>query len=247
MELDMSLRKIFVAAALGFAVVAPAGAQTLQNQAGTAYFAPSIGLFATLGNNLFGMLVTGQFSDGQSFSGQWGDLGGGVTGVTFAGRFQLTLGGTSNTFSSPFTLTVYGSANRLSNLTLSGATGPVIFDRTFGGAVGTTNSATGRDFSFVGTDSWNTLITYSNAVQLVGTAAPVGDVFESVNINFRTGGGFQGSNAGRSVQFYQDVDNVITGGTILPVPEPNALLLTATGAGAMLVTMRRRKLKEARA
>jgi hypothetical protein len=246
MELDMSFRNILAVSALGLAVVAPVGAQTLQNQAGTAYFAPNIGNFSTLGNNMFGMLVTGQFSDGQSFSGQWADLGGGVTGVSF-GRFRLTLGATSNTFNIPFTLTVFGNTNFLQNLTLSGATGPVIFDRTFGGAAGTVNSNSGTDFQFVGADSWNTLVTYRNAVQMVGSAAPVGDVFETVNINFRTGGGLQGSNAGRSVQFYQDVDNVITGGLILPVPEPNALLLTAAGAGVTLVGARRRKAKKAMA
>jgi hypothetical protein len=247
MELDMSFSKNLAVAILGFAVVAPARAQTLQNQAGTAYYAPSIGNFQTLGNQVYGMLVTGRFSDGQSFSAQWADLGGGVTGVNFAGRFRMTIGATTDTRFNPFTLTVYGNTNFLNTLTLSGATGPVIFDRTFGGVNGTTNSNSGRDFGFVGADSWNTLITYRNAVQLVGTTAPVGDVFETVSINFRTGGGVQGSNAGRSLQFYQDVDNVITGGLILPVPEPNALLLTAAGAGATLVGVRRRKAKEATA
>jgi hypothetical protein len=240
MELDMSLRSTLTVAAFSLAVAAPVGAQTLQNQAGTAYFAPTIGNFQTFGTQVLGMLVTGQFSDGQSFSAQWADLGGGVTGVNFAGRFRMTIGATTDTRFNPFTLTVFGNANYLSTLTLSGATGPVIFDRTFGGVNGTTNSNSGRDFAFVGTDSWNTLVTYSNAVQLVGTNAPVGDVFETVSVNFRTGGGVRGSNAGRSLQFYQDVDNVITGGLILPVPEPDAFLLTAAGAGVMMVGVRRR-------
>ena len=129
----MSLIKSVTLAAAALFVTVPLHAQTLTTNTGTAYYAPSIGNFATLGNNLFGMLVTGRFSDGQTFSANWADLGGGVTGVNFAGRFSMTIGATTNTFGNPFSLTVFGAGNTLQLLTLSGAPGPVIFDRTFGG------------------------------------------------------------------------------------------------------------------
>lgn len=226
-----------------FAAVAPVGAQTLQTQAGTTYYAPSIGNFATLGNNLFGMLVTGRFSDGQTFSANWADLGGGNTGVSFAGRFSMTLGATTNTFGNPFSLTVFGNGNTLQSLTLSGASGPVIFDRTFGGVEGTVTSANGNDLAYYQTDSWNTLVTYRNAVQLVGSTGPIGDIWETLILEFRTG--LTGTNAGRTIRFSQDLDNVITSGLLLPVPEPDALLLTAAGLSMVLVLGRRRRLSAA--
>jgi PEP-CTERM motif len=232
-------RKTITAFLIGFAVVAPVRAQTFQTQAGIAYYAPLIGNFSTMGGDLLGMLVTGRFADGQSFAGNWANLGGGVSGVSFA-RFTLTMNTASNSWDTPFRLTVFGSSNTLSALELSGASGPVIFDRTFGGVGGTVNSNSGRDLLYVGGDSWNSLVTYANAVQMVGTSSPVGDVFETVRIEFRTG--VQGSAGGRSVQFYQDVDNIVTGGLILPVPEPSTFLLTAAGLGAaMLLSVRRRR------
>ncbi len=227
-------------------VAAPAGAQTLQNVAGTQYYAPSIGNFSTLGSDLFGLLVSGRFSDGQTFSANWGNLGGGLSGVDFAGRFRLAIGTTTNTWGNPFTLTVFGAANTMQALTLSGASGPVIFDRTFGGATGTAESQLGRDFAFSGmSDSWNTLITYRNAVSMVGTVTPVGDIYETMVIEFRNG--LTGTSTGRNVRFTQDFDNVITGGLLLPVPEPDARLLSAVGLTLGLLLVRRRKLAELRA
>lgn len=242
-EQDMFLRKFIATATLAYIAVAPAGAQTLQNQAGLAYYAPSIGNFSTLGSDMFGMLVTGKFSDGQTFSANWGTLGGGLTGVNFGGRFSLTIGAATNTYGNPFTLTVFGTSNTLQSLTLSGASGPVIFDRTFGGLAGTPGSSSGWDFQYTGADPFNTLVTYKNAVQLVGSIGPVGDVFETLQIDFRTA--FVGTNSGRRLDFFQDVDNVIVGGYILPVPEPDGRLLTAAGLSFGFLALRRRRLVQA--
>jgi hypothetical protein len=240
----MSLRKaVAVAAAIVIGAV-PTRAQTLQQSAGQAYYAPSIGNFSTLGSDVLGMLVTGRFSDGQTFSANWGTLAGGLTGVQFAGRFSLTIGATTNTFGNPFSLTVFGTGNTLQQLTLSGAAGPVVFDRTFGGAVGTLNSATGSDVTFYQTDSWNTLVTYKNAVQLTGSTGPVGDLWETIIFDFRLG--LTGTSAGRTIRFSQDVDNVITGGLLLPVPEPNMLLMTAAGLSFSFLMIRRRRLAAVR-
>jgi hypothetical protein len=226
--LVMNLRQTVITLTGMAAIAAPVAAQTRQVAAGTPYVAPSIGNFSTLGNNLFGMLVTGRFSDGSSFTQSWAALSAGQTGVNVAGRFGLTIGATANTFNSPFTLTV-AAGQTLSSLILSGATGPVIFDRTFTGT-GTPTSASGTDFAFVGTsDVWNTLVTYRNAVLLAGSSGPVGDIFETVQVDFRTGGGVSGGTSGRSLQFVQDVDNVILGGSIIATPEPSAVLLTAAG------------------
>ena len=239
-DVSMSVRKSVQLTIAALTLAAPLHAQTLQNVSGTAYYAPSIGNFSTLGNNLFGMLVTGRFSDGQVFSGNWADLGGGQTGVQFAGRFSMTLGATTNTFGNPFSLTVFGSGNTLQSLTLSGASGPVIFDRTFGGVEGTVTSMNGSDLAYYQTDSWNTLVTYQNTVQLVGSTGPIGDLWETIILDFRLG--LTGSNAGRTIRFSQDVDNVITSGLLLPVPEPDALLLTAAGLSMGMVLIRRRRL-----
>ena len=242
-EQDMFSRKFFATATLACIAVAPVGAQTLQNQAGLAYYAPSIGNFSTLGTDLFGMMVSGTFSDGQTFTGNWVNLGGGLTGVNFTGRFSLTIGAATNTFGNPFSLTVFGTANTLKSLTLSGASGPVVFDRTFGGAAGTPGSSSGYDFAYSAADPFNTLVTYKNAVQLVGSIGPVGDVFESLQIDFRTA--FVGTNSGRRLDFFQDVDNVIVGGYILPVPEPDGRLLTAAGLSFGFLALRRRRLVQA--
>jgi hypothetical protein len=238
MELDMKVRHLFAALALSATV---ANAQTLQNAAGIAYYAPSIGRFATLSSNLNGMTVSGTFTDGRVFSAQWANLGGGSSGVVFAGLFSLTMPTDSNSFSTPFNLTVFGTSNFFSKLTLSGATGPVVFDRTFGSTVGTLDSQNGRDFLLTTTDAYNTLVTYRNAVGIVGSSGPVGDIYESMDIEFRTA--IRGTNRGRSLQFYQDLDNVITGGLIMPVPEPSTMLLTATGLTLGLVGVRRRQRK----
>jgi hypothetical protein len=232
----MKVRLLIAAAFVGASVV---NAQTLQNAAGATFYAPSIGRFATLSSNLNGMTVRGTFTDGRSFSAQWADLGSGSSGVTFAGLFSLIMATTADSYSTPFRLTVFGASNHLSNLTLNGSTGPVIFDRTFRGATGTTDSQNGRDFVFTTTDAYNTLVTYSNAVQMVGSAGPLGDIYERLDISFRTA--IQGTSTGQSVRFYQDLDNVITGGLIMPVPEPNSLLLTAAGLTLGLLGIRARR------
>ncbi len=238
---SMTLTKSVRLLAAAFAMAAPAGAQTLQNAVGNAYYAPAIGNFSTLGNDLFGLLISGRFSDGQTFTANWGSIGSGLSGVNFGGRFRLSIGSTTNTWGNPFTLTVFGTANTLQSLTLSGASGPVIFDRTFGNAVGTPQSQLGRDFAFSGmSDAWNTLVTYRNAVQMVGSAGPIGDIYETMIVDFRSG--LTGTAVGRDVRFTQDFDNIITGGLLLPVPEPDALLLTATGLSIGFLGLRRRRL-----
>lgn len=241
----MSFAKSAQAALAAVLISVPAVGQTLQTAAGNPYYAPSIGNYSTLGNDLFGLLISGRFSDGQTFSANWGNVGSGLSGVEFAGRFRLSIGATTNTWGNPFTLIVFGAGNTLQELTLSGASGPVIFDRTFGNAAGTVQSQSGSDFAFSGmSDAWNTLVTYRNAVQMVGSTGPVGDIYETMVIEFRAG--LNGTNAGRNVRFTQDFDNVISGGSLLPVPEPNALHLTATGLTMGFLALRRRRLAAVR-
>jgi hypothetical protein len=236
----MKLSRSLCLVALGAIAAVPARAQTIQTVAGTPFYAPAIGNFSTLGSDLLGLLISGRFSDGQTFTANWADLGGGLSGVNFAGRFRLSIGTTTNTWGNPFTLTVFGAANTLQSLTLSGASGPVIFDRTFGGGSGTVESQLGRDFAFSGTsDLWNTLITYQNAVQMVGSTVAVGDIYETMVIDFRTG--VTGTAGGRNVRFTQDFDNIITNGLLMPVPEPGTFALTALGLSLSVLLVRRRR------
>ena len=237
----MSLRRTAAALVLVGMAASSAQSQILQSVVGGSYTATGIGTSATLGTNLLGMLVTGRFGDGQSFSANWGSLAGGMTGVEFAGRFSLTVGATSDTWSTPFALTVFGSGIRLDALTINGATGPIVFDRSYGGTVGTVASQSGRDFAFAGTaDLWNTLVSYRNPVSMLGSAEPVGDIFETMLVEFRQG--VTGTPGGRVVYFRQDIDHVIDGGLILPVPEPDLRLHTVAGAliGLAVLTRRRR-------
>lgn len=237
----MSLQRTAAVLVLAGMAVSSAQSQILQSVAGGSYSVAAIGNSATLGTNLLGMLVTGRFGDGQSFSAKWGGLAGGLTGVEFAGRFTLTVGAANDTWSTPFALTVFGAGNRLDALTLSGATGPVIFDRSYGGTAGTVASQSGRDFAFAGTaDLWNTLVSYRNPVSLLGSGPPVGDIFETMLIEFRRG--IAGAPAGQVVYFRQDTDHVIDAGLILPVPEPDLRLHTVAGAliGVVVLSRRRR-------
>ena len=229
---------VLVPSLVAAALAAPltAHAQTVVADPGTAYDAPDLTGFQTLGTMMGGMLVRADFSNGGFSDGVWGDLGAGVWGVrTLA--FSLTMGGTSDTFSNPWTLgnTVIGAPLAITRLRLSGAPGGVVFDRATLGT-GTVGSELGADFSFVGAGPGGTVATYRNLVGVSG-AAPVGDVFEALDVLFG-----QGLAAGTSVQFIADTDNIPPGGRGIDpvVPEPSTYLMLGAGLATLGAAARRR-------
>jgi hypothetical protein len=223
-------------------------AQTVTQSLGTQHNAPAIGLFSTLGKNMGGMVVNGVFSDGATFTGTWADLGSGLWGVNFGGRFSVTMAADSNSWSNPFLLRVFGTSNQMTQLTFSGGNNAVVFDRSFGGATGTDSSATGKDFRYltstggIATDSYNTLVTYTNAVALTGQSV-VGDLFERIVIDFRMP--ITGTVSGRQARMNFDVDNVLSGSMLLAVPEPSPVVLLGSGMVFLGVTRTRRHRREA--
>lgn len=222
------------ALAAGLAPLA-AEAQVVNQDAGTQYNASALTGFQTGGNDMGGMAVRVFFSNGGTSNDVWRNLGGGQWGAqTLA--FSLTLGAASDTFTSPWTLTNLAVGGpSIVRMVINGAPGGTVFDRTFGNVFGTEDSALGSDFVFSGAGPVGTVATYRNLVGVEGNA-PVGDLFETLDVSFG-----QGLAGGGSLQYVADTDNVRAGGGVQITPEPSTYALMGAGLGALLVVQRRRR------
>lgn len=221
-----------LAVTLAATLPAAAGAQTVVTDPGVQYNATVLTGFATQGSDMGGMKVTAHFTSGASSSASWADLGGGSWGAQ-TGGFRLSLGGGSDTYSSPWQLLDLSGLG-ISRLEIQGAPGGTVFDMILDPAL-TPGSAAGSAFSILGGDLLGTTAVYRNLVG-IGGAAPLGDLYEMLDISFQKAVGPNG------VQFIADTDNIGRGGSVTATPEPATFGLLAAGAAGILgVQMRRRR------
>jgi hypothetical protein len=224
--------RLLAAAALT-TVAARASGQVVVTDPGAPFVATALTGFATAGADMGGMTVTATFTDGTSAGGVWGDLGGGTWGVSLP-QFSLTMPGVSDTFSDPWRLLggAAGGPLGIRRLVINAAPGRTVFDY-INGAFLTPGSANGNPMAIVGGDLFGTVATYRNRVQ-IGAAAPLGDLFETLDITFQAPIGPNG------LQFIADTDNIDRGGSITRTPEPATYGMLAFGLGALLLARRRR-------
>jgi hypothetical protein len=231
-----------------FAVPAGAVNVTVQANPGTTQFVPNINATAT-GDNHVGMAITGRFVDPTGINPSfdetifWENTGLPNDGFGSAsdGGWGVSLSGDS--FTASWILSnqkvVSGVSYYLDYVEFDALAGNAVFDRTFGGLVGTPGSALGADFAYVSDDStvWNgdLLVTYIDQVALTGSQ-PVGDVYARMKIDFYD---ILGTNLGTKPFFGGSL--VYTADTDYIVPLPPTALLLGSGLLGLAVLGRRRK------
>lgn len=218
-------------ATLAFAVVAaaPAGAATINYIVDNTnpISIPGLTGFATTGAMMNGLEVTACFTVLGCETRSWAAGGppnsGGVSGTNWG----VTL--TGDTFTAPWQFTADANAvGQLISLLLDGSNSFTIFDRTQP-STGTAGSAQGADWNTALNGNTMIDVTYRNPTG-IGAAAPVGDLFQQVFVDF-LGTGPRGN-----FSFTQDTDN----DSRFQVPEPSSLLLLGLGGLALAFVRRRR-------
>lgn len=181
-----------------------ASAQVVKVQ-GTIQEIPELTTFETWGgpdeqHNMAGIEVTAHFSSAPSETKSWtgagfADPGGGVTGDDGDWELRNLTPPPNHSFSSPWELSYNAGGGTKGNLvgfeidgfgklkntgTIQGNTA---FDATLP-SPGTTNSENGRDFNVIG-NTHDTEATYSDAIKRTIDAAPVGDIYRRLRVNFK--------------------------------------------------------------
>lgn len=251
-----SLASVLLAAAtLG---AAPLAAQSVGYDPSTPYSATALTGFLTTFSQLNNMQVDWTDATG-AHTGYWGDLGGGLWGVT-GGQFALTANGSNQAYFGLWSLHDIG----LTSMTLYASTANAVFDVSGFPTIGTPGSSYGNAYNYCSInlgffclantqDQWNTVATYSNPVG-IGATPPVGDLWATLTVGFGTPFGVNGTICGtrgnrydcNDVSFAQDVDQVALydnlGTPQSVTPEPATMSLVATGlVGLLGAGVRRRK------
>jgi len=227
---------------------------------------PGVAGFATTGDLMAGMGVTVVFSDGHSETLIWAATGGTTGGVTGSqAGYQWSLTEAGDTFTTPFILTNSASiaGHNITDIILRGLSGVnasgqnTVFDRQATSQNTTPNeqtpgSATGIDFTPLGTSSGSTSDTYvmtasySNVYAITAgtcnttlagerTTAPCADVYMTLALHFDISGTAFSPNS--VLKFGQDTDTTTTQVT---TPEPASLGLMGLGLLAGGFFLRRR-------
>lgn len=211
----MKTKQLLIATAIAtILAAASASAATinyLQN-VGTAYQTPELSTYETSGSGMAGMEAWVTFSDGSMQHTVWAVTGASSGAATVSGYFSISETGTTYN-DGAWTLQNLNSTLAITSFTLLGAGGDTVFDRTYGGAVGTANSALGKDFYING--AYTCTATYSDMLNLTGAPA-VGDEFVQLQVSFAASSYF-GPHS--SAAFTQDTDNAKIHGSITTVPD----------------------------
>jgi len=190
---------------------------------GTTYSTDGLSSVSTSGAAMAGILVTAYTADGDSETVAWIATGTYVGGAYGTG-WSLYLG--NDTYGSWWTLTNI-TTHAITGLLIEGAPGNTVFD-VWANTEGTSGSSNGWPFEFKHGPSIpvDIIATYRNQVGVAGDA-PVGDLYEEMEIEFTNAGGFP-SGVYEWLGFIADTDNATT--TPLPaVPEPASAISLAAG------------------
>ena len=230
----LTARLLATGLALAALRAAPALAQPVPvvTDPGIVHNASALTGFATTGSEMGGMSVTAVFTDGTTAGGTWGDLGGGIWGVSTS-QFSLTLGAASDTYTAPWRFQIDPDGLGINRLLLKGAPGLTVFDIIPDPWL-TPGSAQGGALSIVGGNVYGAVATYRNLVG-IWPNAPMGDLYETLDVTFDVQGG------ARFFEFVTDTDNIGKAGRITATPEPATFGLIAVGAAALLAADWRRR------
>jgi len=182
---------------------------------------------------MVGMDVWVSFSNGSVQHAVWSATGAGSGGASVSGYFSITESGTTYN-ANAWTIDNLSRTLAITGFTFFGAPGDTLFDRTFGGQVGTLGSALGKDFSISG--NYIATATYSDILNLTGYPA-VGDEFVRLSVAFNPST-YLSALSGAS--FAQDTDNAAVHGSITSVPDTaSTALMLIVGCGALALAQRR--------